>query len=123
MTPSKASLVTGILLIVVALIGYLGSGLQSWTALIPSFIGVPILLCGLVARRPAKLKLAMHLAAVFGLLGFIAPLGRLIPMFTKGEFELSLVTASLLAMAVICGAFLVYCIKSFRAARMARNSG
>lgn len=123
MTPSKASLSAGIALIVVALIGYLGSGLDSWTALIPSFIGIPILICGLRARNPDKLKGAMHLAAVFALLGLLAPLGRLIPLITKGEFQLSLVTGSLLAMALISGAFLVFCIKSFRAARLARTKG
>ena len=61
--------------------------MQSWTALIPAIFGIPILLASLLARNPEKLKLGMHIAAVFGLLGFLAPLGRIIPTVAKGTFE------------------------------------
>ena len=44
-------------------------GSESVTSWIPSFMGLPILIAGLAAERfPAKRKLWMHVAVVFGLL-------------------------------------------------------
>ena len=120
MNISKNGITTGIILIALALIGYLGSGMESWTALIPAIAGVPILLGSLMARNPAKLKTGMHIAALFGLLGFIAPLGRIIPKSIKDEFSLSLATGCMIAMSVVCAIFVVLCVKSFKAARRAR---
>ncbi|MGE9268649.1 MAG: hypothetical protein ACQKBY_11170, partial [Verrucomicrobiales bacterium] len=65
-------------------------------------------------------KLGMHGAAVFGLLGFIAPLGRLIPSAIKGTFTLNLATGMMILMLVVCGIFLFQCIQSFKAARRAK---
>ena len=113
----KIGIITGALLVVIALVGYFGSGMQSITALIPSFFGVPIILASAVALKPEKLKLGMHIAAVFGLLGFLAPMGRVIPKILKGEFALNMASVSMLAMILICGAFVVVCIKSFIDAR------
>ncbi|MBK1833871.1 hypothetical protein [Roseibacillus ishigakijimensis] len=118
--PQKGIL-TGSILIAVALIGYFASGMASWTALIPAIAGLPILLCSLVARKDHLLKHGMHGAAVFALLGFLAPLGRLIPTAIKGEFVFNLATAIMLAMLVICGFFLFLCIQSFKAARRAKQ--
>ena len=90
----------GTALIVLALVGYVfaagpalsdGSTYRSWTALIPAFAGVPIALCGLIALNPAHRKHAMHVAVIFGLLGFIAPLGRLIPALARGDVPRPLV--------------------------------
>jgi peptidoglycan/LPS O-acetylase OafA/YrhL len=122
MNTPKYGIITGIVLILLALVGYFGSGMESWTALIPSFAGIPILIGSLIARNPAKLKLGMHIAAVFALLGFLAPLlGRLIPAMAKGEFTFGLTAFSLIAMLLVSGAFLIVCIKSFKDARSARS--
>ena len=116
----KAGVVTGVVLIGLGLVGYVGSGMQSVTALIPAFFGIPILLASLLATK--KLKLGMHIAATFGLLGAIAPLGRIIPKTMKGEFELTLASSSMILMALTCLVFVVVCIKSFRDARKNRES-
>lgn len=116
--PQKG-ITAGALLIILGLLGYFAGGMVSVTALIPAFIGLPLLLSSLIAKK--KLKLGMHLAAVFGLLGFLAPLGRIIPTMAKGEFELGFATISMILMVLICGAFTVLCIQSFRAARRARG--
>ena len=110
---TKVGIVTGIILIGIALLGYFGSGMESWTALIPSLFGLPILAASMIARLPEKLKLGMHIASVFGLLGLIAPLGRIIPSMTKGTFTFNLAGFALLSMAVICGTFLFLCVKYF----------
>jgi len=118
----KIGIVTGALLILISLIGYIGSEAKSATSFIPSFIGLPILISSTVALNPRRLKLGMHIAAVFGLLGFIAPLGRIIPVAAKGEFEFNLAGTSLIAMLLICGVFLVLCVKSFIDARKNRKA-
>lgn len=48
---------------------YFGTGTSSITALIPAFIGVPLLLCGLAAKKQGALKVVMHIAPVLALLG------------------------------------------------------
>ena len=121
MNITKTGINTGIILIALALLGYLGGGMQSWTALIPAIAGVPILLGSLLAKDPDKLKLGMHIAATFGLLGFLAPLGRVIPTAIKGDFELKLSTGCMITMSLVSAIFVVQCIKSFKAARQARS--
>ena len=121
MNITKIGINTGIILIALALLGYLGSGLESWTALIPAIAGVPILLSSLLAKNPNKLKMGMHIAVTFGLLGFLAPLGRIIPTAIKGNFELKLSTGCMIAMSLVSVFFVVQCIKSFKAARQARS--
>lgn len=56
-------------LLLLGLGAYLGTGAESVTALIPAFLGIPILICGLVALKTGKPKVPLHLALFFGLLG------------------------------------------------------
>lgn len=120
-TMPQKGIITGALLIALGLIGYFAGGMVSITAFIPAFFGVPLLFSSIIARKPEKLKMGMHLAAVFGLLGFIAPLGRLIPKLAKGELEFGFATISMILMVLVCGAFTFLCIQSFRAARRAKS--
>jgi peptidoglycan/LPS O-acetylase OafA/YrhL len=101
---------------------YLATGTYSWTALIPAFVGLPLLLLGLIARAKESLrKHAMHAAAAIGLLGFIAPVGR---MASKGIAETApAAVASQAIMAGLCLAFVVLCVRSFIEARRQRVSG
>lgn len=117
----KKGITTAVILILIGVAGYLLAEKKSVTAFIPAFAGVPILLSSLIGFK--NLKLGMHLAAVFGLLGFIAPLGRLIPVILKGEFALNLASGSQILMTIVCGFFLFQCIQSFKAARKARQAG
>ena len=118
----RSGIITGLALTLIALIGYLGSGRESWTALIPSFIGIPILISSLVARKTSLMKHTMHLAAVFGLLGLLAALGKLASSLAQGSLEFNLATIMLISMSALCGNFLFCCIKSFREARQARQN-
>lgn len=97
----------------------------SWTALIPAFAGVPILICGLIAARnePAR-KQAMHVAVVIALLGFIASLGGLFMRVLNPEVSSSwLAKASVIGMLVLCLWLVIAGIRSFMAARRARVGG
>lgn len=119
-TLPQKGIIAGTILIALGLLGYFAGGMVSKTALIPAFIGIPLLLASLLARKPEKLKLGMHLAAVFGLLGFLAPLGRIIPTAAKGEFEFGFASVSMILMVLVCGWFVFLCVRSFRNARRSR---
>ncbi len=138
----KIAVITGILLIIIGLVGYGmpqeivtdgpdGATIEthrSWTALIPLFFGLPILLCGLVAwLKPDSNKMAMHIAASFGLLGAVAASARggsTMLKWVRAEGEVNgraFVFLSL--MAILCWCFVVFCFASFIKARKARESG
>ena len=66
-------------LIIVGAVGYfgweaIGASKQSATALISAFVGVPMLLGGLVAMK--NNMAGMHIAVLFSALGALAGLGR-----------------------------------------------
>ncbi|MGH7277752.1 MAG: hypothetical protein ACREJG_03605 [Candidatus Rokuibacteriota bacterium] len=63
----------------------------------------------------------MHGAALVALLGF---LGAAVPLVTLlGRGALGARTVLQLLMAVLCGAFVVLCVRSFAAARRRRAAG
>jgi hypothetical protein len=120
MNMPRIGIATGILLILTGLAGYFLGGKVSVTALIPAFFGVAIAIASAVGSNERFLKHAMHAAATLGLLGFIAPLGRLIPKAIKDGFELNMASGSMIAMSIICAGFVMLCVKSFVDVRRAR---
>ena len=120
------SIVMGALLVGLGVYGYTAAEPEhrSVTALIPAFVGGPLILCGLIALQENMLKHAMHAAAMLGVLGFLAAAGRLGMVAAKGNLDLSkLGTQSLLAMTGICAVFVALCVRSFIAARRRRLAG
>jgi len=109
----KTAVIVGILLTVQGVGFYVGTAFASVTALIPAFVGLPILIVGLVALKESARKHAMHAAAGLALLGFLAAAGRLI---SAGP-STSAAGISVLILAAITGVFLALCIKSFADAR------
>ena len=116
----------GILLVGLGLLAYLGFATaedRSWTALIPAFWGIPIILAVIISIGGAKIrKHAMHFVAIVTLLGILAPLGRLIPMSMKEGFTLDAATFTQIAMIVICVILLICAIISFINARRNRKA-
>jgi len=120
------ALIFGALLIALGLVGYLQGDLlgdpgkaQSPTALIPAFIGGVIALCGLITLlAPGARKHAMHLAALAGVIGF---LGGFMPLVSSNfNFQKASAVSGML-MIGLCLLFVLLCIKSFIAARKARQ--
>lgn len=113
------------LLILTGLVGYfaweaIGATGQSFTSLIPAFVGLLILIGGIIALK--KNKLGMHIAVTFSLLGALAGLGRLVPGLVKGTVSFADAAPKLiLVMTVICIVFTVMAVRSFIAARRARG--
>jgi hypothetical protein len=113
--PATTRLV-GLLLAVIGIVSYVGTGRTSVTALIPAFFGAAFLLLAYVARNEAARKHAMHVAMLVALIGIAGTASRLIGAtdFTRPATLAQLVTVLLL------GWYLGKGIKSFRDARRAR---
>jgi hypothetical protein len=87
----------------------------------PAFIGLPIALAGLASlAAPGARKHAMHLAAVLGLLGVI---GGFVPVILR-KFDVNTTAVQVgLGMTGLSAVFLMLCVRSFIAARKARQAG
>lgn len=120
--PSTA-IVSGVLLILIGVIGYVFSivdGNTSLTALIPAAFGLLLVILGFIAKSKENLrKHLMHAAVIVGLLGFLIPAWRIVSKIS--DIKVSLAILSQAAMALICLVFVILCVKSFIDAR--RNQG
>ncbi len=119
---AKITIGLGLVLIVLGLGGYVGTGRESLTALIPALFGLPLGFLGLVALKESMRKLAMHVAVVIGLLGFVGTVGGLMKLpvlLTGGELARPAAVAVQAAMAIVCLLFVVLCIRSFIKTRRA----
>ncbi|HVT58133.1 MAG TPA: hypothetical protein VHR45_07015 [Thermoanaerobaculia bacterium] len=104
--------------------GYFGTGRASLTALIPLWLGLAVLLCGVLARQERWRKHAMHAAAVLGLLGFLGPLRVLPQMFGLLAGGSAAHPAAVLAQAILMllsAGFVALCVKSFVDARRGKT--
>jgi hypothetical protein len=124
------SIVFGLLLCALGVVSYTGAveyfgrhPYASVTALIPAFVGAPLVVCGLLALRERWLKHAMHAAAAVGLLGLLGAVARAapkVPAAVSGgteSLEHPEAFRSQVAMAVLCLAFVALCVNSFVQAR------
>ena len=124
---AKQAIISGMLLTILGVVCYafatqLGAEKASVTALIPTFLGVPLMLLGYLAiLKPAMRMHFMHVAVLLALLGAIASLGRLIAVMIKKP-GLGVGPVANAIMALICVVYVVMSIKSFIAARKARES-
>lgn len=100
-------------MIVLGAVAYLATGMASVTALIPAFIGVPILIAGIaarVARTPALIA-----ALVFCVLGFLGPLGRIVPAASNGGLTINAALVSQLLFMALAALLAVVIVLSLRA--------
>jgi uncharacterized membrane protein len=116
--------ICSVALIILGGVGYfawesIGATKQSVTAAIPAFVGIPMLIGGLVAMK--NNMAGMHIAVLFSLLGALAGLGRLIPSVIKGQLD-GPASKLVAAMTVICLLFTIMAVRSFIAARKAREA-
>jgi uncharacterized membrane protein len=121
---AKISIVFGIILIFLGLISYFGISTESITALIPTLLGIPVLILGFLALNEKYLKHSMHAVAVLMLLGFAGTVSGLIKFFRMlgGEvFERQSAVTVQAIMAVLCLVFLIFAIKSFIDARRKKS--
>ncbi len=123
----KTAIVFGVLLSGLAAYGYLGADAdqRSLTALIPAAVGLPLVVCGLLALKDSLRMAAMHVAVVFALLGALASGGRGLPrigvLFAEDPSGNPRAVAMTLTMFLLCTIFLILSIKSFVDARRRRD--
>jgi hypothetical protein len=112
-------------LVVLGIVGYVGSGAESPTALIPSVVGLVLAALGFVGQREDRQAMAIHIAVVVALVGFLGSAMGLadLPDLLAGEdLERPWAVAVQSIMAVVLFIYLVVSIRSFIAARKAREA-
>ncbi len=92
---------------------------NSITSFFPSMLGAPLLVSGVMTlRTPEKKKLWMHIAASFGLL---CALGGTRFFMVMGD-GLDYASGSMLMLLLTGSAYTTVCVRSFIAARKAREA-
>jgi uncharacterized membrane protein len=124
---AKITVVFAVLLIILGLVSYFGTGSQHPTALIPTWFGVALGVFGLLAMSPeaSRRKLFMHINVTIGLLGFIGAAWRALSSYGHARSEgIAPDHIALAAQATMAGLLLIYvlmCVKSFIDARRERT--
>ena len=95
------------------------SGSESITSYFPSLLGVPLMVSGIMTMRmPEKRKLWMHIAATFGLLCALGGT-RFFMVMSDG---IDYASGSMLMLLITGSAYTAFCVRSFIAARKARDA-
>ncbi len=116
----------GAALMVLGIVGYVGSGAASPTALIPTVVGAILAALGAVGRQEDRRALTMHVAAVVALLGFLGSAMGLVSLpdlLTGEDLDRPWAVGVQSVMAVVLAVYLVLSIRSFIAARRTRVAG
>ena len=108
----------GLFLLSWGLIATYLSDAQSFTSFLPSLLGLALLVSGEMAKIPEKKKLWMHVAVTFGLIGALGGT-RFFMVLADG---LNYASSSMLMLFLTGTAYTVLCVRSFIAARKAREA-
>ena len=112
------SILYGILLILWGLLVNYVSSSSSYTSLIPSIMGLPILFFSFLAVLfPTKIKIMMHIVVLFGLLIALGGLDVSRSFFSGNFLNLFWADLSKIMMLITGILFTFLCIQSFRFAR------
>ena len=104
----------GVLLVATGVTVFINTGAP--TALIPAVLGGILMVCGILASNEARRMMAMHIAVMVGLLGFIVSIATLFS--SKTSWAVGGKSTS----AVLCALFTFLCVRSFIQARRAREA-
>ena len=118
------TIVFGLLLAALGVIGYISTGGVSITALIPAFFGAVLAILGRIALNERYRRHAMHMAAGVALVGFLGAargLMGLVDLISGAEVERPAAVISQSVMALLMAVFVGLCVRSFIAARRARS--
>lgn len=118
----RLTFVIGGILTVLGVVAYVATGAVSVTALIPTFIGVLLLVCGAIARRGENArKHAIHAALVVALLGALGSLMQVVKLgdVFAGTAERPAAVIVSTIMFVLLVIYIVMGVRSFIAARRA----
>lgn len=125
---AKVSLVFALLLAILGIGFYMGTGSQHPTALIPLWFGLALGVFGFLAISPneGRRKLFMHINVTIGLIGFIGAAVQAIREFgaarSAGENPNYIAISAQGIMALLLLIYVAMCVKSFIDVRRARAS-
>ncbi|HEY1803614.1 MAG TPA: hypothetical protein VGG45_03970 [Terracidiphilus sp.] len=124
---AKATIMFGVLLIILGLVGYWGTGSGHPTALIPMWFGLALGVGGVLAISPSegRRKLFMHINVTVGLLGCIGALVVALQGYAHarslGVDPDYIALAAKLTMAGLLLIYVILCVRSFIQARRLRQ--
>jgi len=124
---AKLTLGFGVLLIILSLIGYIGTGSIHPTALIPGGLGILFIFFGIMANTESvkKRMLWMHISVTLALLGFLSMIPALIDLvrLVRGVyFPYPAAVEEKSVMGLLCLLYVLICVRSFINARRSRTA-
>jgi hypothetical protein len=122
---AKLTMVVGLVLIALGVWGFVATGSQHPTPLIPAYLGLILIVCGMLSltENTKRRMTCMHVAvtlALFGFLGTIPALVDAVRMMRGVVFPHPVAVEEKAAMSAVCLVFVVLCVRSFIAARRGR---
>lgn len=124
---AKVTIVFGVLLIILGLVGFFGTGSIHPTALIPTWFGLALVVGGFLAISPSETrrKIFMHVNVTLGALGFLGAAGKALQGYgharSLGVDPDYKAIASQVTMAVLLLIYVNLCVQSFIKARRSRQ--
>lgn len=118
------TLIVGAVLTLAGIAGYALSGAASLTALIPSAVGVLLLICGILARKERMHRHAIHAGLLIALLGVLGSLRNVagIGEVFAGTAERPAAVILSTVMLVVLALYLALGIGAFAKARRRRTA-
>ena len=115
----KLTFLIGGILAVLGVVAYAATEAASITALIPTFIGVLMLICAALARRTALRRHGIHAALAIALLGALGSLMQVVKIgdLVAGDAERPAAVVVSTIMFVLLVFYVVMGVRSFVAAR------
>ncbi len=123
---ARLTILFGVVLILLGGFGFVATGSHAPTALIPSYVGIVLLLLGFFAYTPdlKRRMIFMHIAVTVGLLGFLGTVKSgiidYLLMMNGRQFPHPVAVEEKAAMSVLMLVFVLLCVRSFISARRAR---
>lgn len=121
---TAVTLAIGAILVVTGAVAYIATGAVSVTALIPAFVGIALVVAGLIARKPAAHRHAIHAAlaiALLGALGSLMNVAKLGDLLAGTAHRPAAIVESTL-MFVLLVSYLALGVRSFIRARRAPSA-
>jgi hypothetical protein len=125
---AKVTIIFAVLLIVLGLVSFFGTGSIHYTALIPAWFGLALGIGGALAISPSETrrKIFMHINVTIGAVGCIGALIEAVRGYgaarSAGVDPDMIAFSAKLAMAMILLTYTILCVRSFIEARRARQS-
>jgi hypothetical protein len=123
---SKLTIVFGVLLVLLGVIGFVATGNAHPTPLIPSGLGIVFILFGVLANTPdpKKRMLWMHISVTVALLAFLGTIPadiQAIRLSHGTEYPHPAAVLEKAAMSLLSLLYVLFCVRSFVNARVRRS--